>query len=424
MDIHQLIAAINPDAFCDAKLRREVKRNLQEEIQRNERSAYLLAAAKARPVQTGSISLEDLEQENPFRLPGFKGPVERHTLVYDSLDESLEAFYFWLLDELAAEEWTVSKLVDNFAAAPGSGIFSEVSQRETRAQQEVMKLLREAHFLAQEILRTDPALDDKGTEEQEKPSSSAERSRSATGRHLLQSKVETLKLYSRWLAPYLRQVRQTGQQAKSKADWANLFNTAGMEIILLAERQYSVEEDVDAGTLPKFVLKTPRRPCNPMLVIELKIRAAPERTPGRAYGYRGRLELRLTSYALSQQELAVLRQEVERDDWREVIGAVAGNAAGTLSDIVDEIEDLVSPRAKEEPKPEDTNPFTALFGFSKGKPSRALDSEGISMNANPRLIRSDSDVEKVIRSQAILNARRRCLDFYTRCKQALKMACV
>jgi hypothetical protein len=419
MDIHQLIAAINPDVFCDAELRREVKRILQEEIQRNERSAYLLAAAKARPVETGGVSLEDLELENPFRLPGFRSPIERHTLVYDSMDESLEAFYFWLLDELAAEEWTVSKLVDNFAAAPGSGLFSEMSRRETRAQQEVIKLLRETHLLAQEILRTAAASGDGGKED---PSSSSERSRSATGRHLLQSKVETLKLYSRWLGPYLRQVRQTGQQAKSKAEWANLFNTAGMEIILLAERQYSVEEDVDAGILPKFVLKTPRRTCSPILVIESKIRAAPERTPGGAYGYRGRFELRLASYALSQEELAVLRQEVERDDLREVIGAVAGNAAGALSDIVDEIEGLVSPKAKEEPKPEDPNPFAALFGLSKSNPSPPPDSEGISMNANPRPIRGDSDVEKVIRSQAILDARRRCLDFYTGCKLALKMA--
>jgi hypothetical protein len=45
---------------------------------------------------------------------------------------------------------------------------------------------------------------------------------------------------------------------------------------------------------------------DPMVVIELNIRAAPERTPGGAYGYRGRIEVILTSYALNEQELAVV----------------------------------------------------------------------------------------------------------------------
>jgi hypothetical protein len=66
--------------------------------------------------------------------------------------------------------------------------------------------------------------------------------------------------------------------------------------------------------------------CNPILVIELMIRAAPERTAGGAYGYRGGIELVLTGYALNELELAVVRGEierdvlVERDALREVVG--------------------------------------------------------------------------------------------------------
>jgi hypothetical protein len=419
MNIHQLIAAINPDVFCEPLLRREVKRMLQDSFQRGDASAYLSAAAKARPVEANRIALDKLELENPFTMPAFKSPIQRHTLVYDSFDESLEALYFWMLDELATDGWTVSKLVDTFAAAPGSGLFSEMSRRETRAQQEATKLLREAHSLAQDILRT--AVPYYQRAEEEGTSVSSHRSRADVERSLLQSKVVTLKLYSRWLGPYLKQIRQMGQHAKSSADLASLFNTAAMEIILIAERQYSIEEDVDTGKLPKFVLKAPRRTCNPVLIIELKIRAAPERSAGGAYGYRGRFELTLTSYALNPEELAVLRQELERDDLREVIGAVAGNAAGALSEIVEEIEGLVPEAAKEGQKPDDPNPFTALFDFKKSNPTRAPGSETISINASPRPIRSDSDIERVIRSQAILDARRRCLDFYTRCKQALKM---
>jgi hypothetical protein len=151
--------------------------------------------------------------------------------------------------------------------------------------------------------------------------------------------------------------------------------------------------------------------CNPILVIELKIRGAPERTPGVAYGHRGRIELVLTSYALNEEELAVVRGGVGRDALREVIGVVDGNAAGALSEIVEEIKGLVPGPPKAEQEPEDTNPFTALLDFRKPEATSAADRERDSTNPCPQPIRGDSDIEKVIRSQAILEARRRCLDF-------------
>ena len=73
--------------------------------------------------------------------------------------------------------------------------------------------------------------------------------------------------------------------------------------------------------------------------------------------HRGRIEVVLTSYALNEQELAVVRGEVERDALREILDAVAGNAAGALSEIVKAIEGLVPGPPKEEQEPEDTNSF-------------------------------------------------------------------
>jgi hypothetical protein len=75
--------------------------------------------------------------------------------------------------------------------------------------------------------------------------------------------------------------------------------------------------------------------CNPILVIELKIHAALERTPSRACAWRGRTVVVLTSYAPNEQELAIVREEIERDALREVIGVVAGSAAEALSEIVE-----------------------------------------------------------------------------------------
>src|SRR5512136_1449081 len=98
VEIDQLIAALNPDVFCDATMRRKVKKILKAGRLQRDEQALGTAAQKARLVEPNALPIEPLEQENPFRLPAFRSPVERHTLVYDSFDESLEAFYFWLLD--------------------------------------------------------------------------------------------------------------------------------------------------------------------------------------------------------------------------------------------------------------------------------------------------------------------------------------
>jgi hypothetical protein len=46
----------------------------------------------------------------------------------------------------------------------------------------------------------------------------------------------------------------------------------------------------------------------------------------------------LTSDAMNEQELADVCGGIERDVLMEVVGVVAGNAAGALSEIVEQIE--------------------------------------------------------------------------------------
>ncbi len=417
MDIHQLIAAIVPDVFCDVKARREVKNILSEAAQRKDGLGYLKVAEKVQTLEPNQIAIEHLEEENPFRLPGFKSPIERHTLAYDSFDESLEAFYFWLLDELTADGWDVSKLADTFLAALGSGLFAELTRRESRAQQEAAKLLREAHAVVGDILRTASFLKKEneftgGNEEGQIPAQ--------IERGLLRSKIESLKLYARWLGPYLKQARQLEQSAKGPASLVNLFNSAVAEVTLLAQREYPVNEDVDHGDLPRFILRARRHALFSVLILEFKFRAAPERTAGGAYGYRGRFELTLTSYALNADELAALRRELDRDNLDTTLRALGGDSGKAITELIKQVETLVAGPVKEkEPEPDDPNPFTSLFAFKKtfGGESKKIETGG----ETPEPVIRDSEIEQVIRSQAILDARRRCLQLYNRCKSVLKM---
>ena len=235
--------------------------------------------------------------------------------------------------------------------------------------------------------------------------------------------METLRLYARWLGPHLRQARQLEQNARCDAGLVSVFNTTAVEVTLLGEREYAVAEDVDRGELPKMFLKAKRRTYFSVLILELRLCAAPERTSPGAYGYRGRFELTLTSYALNQEELTVLRQEIDRENLGELVRTVAGNSTGTLNEIMKQVETLLPERVKAEAKPDDPNPFLALFGLEDRGPEREKDHGNLSATVPWWSVTPDTDVEAVIRSQAVLDARRWCLEFHNRCKLALKMPC-
>ena len=78
-----------------------------------------------------------------------EAPGEEHKLIYDSSSETLEPVYFWLVDFLG--EGT-EKLVDNFAASPGSGHFSELMMKATRMQEEGMKILGTVNTVIKSIM--------------------------------------------------------------------------------------------------------------------------------------------------------------------------------------------------------------------------------------------------------------------------------
>jgi len=101
---------------------------------------------------------------------------------------------------------------------------------------------------------------------------------------------------------------------------------------------------------------------------------------------------------------------------------VGGKVSQTLNEILGQIESLVAEPVKAEVEPDDPNPFLALFGLEDRQPEKQRNAAGRTTQVSWWSVKADTDVELVIRSLAILDARRRCLEFYNRCKVRLGMA--
>jgi hypothetical protein len=155
VNIHQLIAAISPDVYCEPAVRKQVKKLVGEGMETGDALAFLKAAELARPCEPNRG--DDLPAEsfaNPFSQAALKAPVAQRTFARDALAESLEAFYFKLLDLFSdPARWHVTKLVDNFEPSPGAAGYGDFSRRLTEARQEAERMVKASREMVRSLLR-------------------------------------------------------------------------------------------------------------------------------------------------------------------------------------------------------------------------------------------------------------------------------
>ena len=454
-DISQLVAAICPEVFCEPKLRGKIRAMLGQAIGLNDPLAYLNAARVAEPVEPNAIAIEKLEAMNLFKLPGQRSPTQQHILTLDDPDEPFEALYFNLLEELKQrDDWKVSILVDTVNGSPGTGFHSEMSRQIIQQQNQAQQLLSRMHIQIRtllqqwqewreqkERLRTYEAVHSVDSAEKQaaldvlmlrwrrlsesetdapeyvgkvkdfgtwlKLSEQTLRQRLAIDRQLLVNELQFLKLQSLWVKPYLPQVRRA--DTKHNPELVTAFNTALFELVLLVELPSEIETLVKQGDLPKMLLSKKYRRPRPVLVVELRLRAIPERTKAGSHVFRGKAEFKFTSFALNDDELAVLQREIARGEYGEIFGlleqSIPESLEGLMSDLDELLQEPVLKPTKQKSNSEDSNPFVALFSWFK--PSAE---QNESTFKEP--LRPDTEVEKVLRSFALLEARRLCRELY------------
>ena len=501
VDVKNLIAAINPDIFCDDTPQASENYERLNKIVKKiaEKDGYLAAAEKAKPKLSDYVDvIHTYLSKGALKKTGLKFPIELHKLNYDVFSQSLEPIYYWVLDYVNEKYGSAEKLVDNFVSAPGGAHFSEMSQRATIMQDKAMQMFQTTGVLIKSIINiiydlkeydiileqySDLKSEDRGVRDAAmyalkqrwmdnvdikrgnssvkamaqqfdyvtlidafmaasslkkvdeldlndrvkrilqqrvseflkwlKESERELRKRYEIERIHLRSQVNNVRIYARWVKPYLKAVAALEQRASPGADYVNVFNSSIFELVLLAKGKYGIEGDVQSGELPRNMLKMNIRKYTPLTVIEMRFRSAPERTEQRAggYGFRGRVDITFSSYALTDEELKILRKEIEKDDVGELYGWIMGSTEKSLEQLQDDLDKLLGEggekKKEEESSDDETNPFSALFSFLKKKESVKKGELG-----------KESWYEELTRSQALMASRWSCRRLYDDFKKA------
>jgi hypothetical protein len=506
VSIHNLVAAINPKLYCDPSVRSEVEKMVKKE-------GYLKGADKAKPLDVVYMDLIDIQAKSAVSAPGIKAPVEKHTLIYENMNEGAEAIYFWVIDKLSDIGFKkVDKIVDNFISSPGSGHFSEQGQKASRMQDEGGKWLGAANQVVKSILNilydlkefetrmelyTQYNAKDKNLQEGAlislkqvwmdtvdikrgntslkslafsqqgafvtlidsfmsikdeahadkvdlndrvrrllkqkitefniwvKESERELKKRYEVEKTYLKSQINVIQLYARWAKPYLKAAKALEQSASPSAALVTTFNTSLLELTVLAESGYDPADDVNKGELPKLFKTAKTRKYAAVVVVEFKFRSVPERTQ-QGYGFKGKVEVTFTSYGLSDEELKILRDEIAKDDVMDVMAVIEGATTESLGTLRDDLTKYLGhipgiskdeKKEKEEKAEEEPNPFKALASFF-----RTEKKEEKPQPSKPGEIKKDSDTEKILRSQAIIDARKRSYLLYDLYKKSHKMS--
>jgi len=197
----------------------------------------------------------------------------------------------------------------------------------------------------------------------------------------LRSQANSLKLYSRWAKPYLLSAQKLEQKVSKSAALVNVFNRTILELTLLGKHGLKVKDEAVQGNLPKdfqnekFINRL-KKGYNSCVLIDFVFRAVPQQT-----AYLGRVNVTFRGYALSDDELAKLKQEMDKSDMGDVLRLVEGTTDDSIAKLQEEIDFFLEEKdefkqKKQEEAGNDVNPFLALLGFYGKKKKEEPKEEG------------------------------------------------
>lgn len=218
----------------------------------------------------------------------------------------------------------------------------------------------------------------------------------------LKSQVNSLKIYSRWAKPYMKAAQdlEAGETGRNPA-LVKMFNSLVLDLTLLGKRKISSPYPNPHGRYKQ------KRDYFLVVLVDFNFRGIPNRTQ-QGYVIGGKAEVTFRSYALNEEELDKLNEELDKSDLSDALGLIEGTTTESLGTLEDDINEFIEEEKKEEKKESNkkrdtSNPFMALFGVYNEK-SKKEDKKKDDKKSEE--IKPDDWVEKTyIRTQAAIEAK-------------------
>ncbi|MFH1307544.1 MAG: hypothetical protein ABIH72_01700 [archaeon] len=238
----------------------------------------------------------------------------------------------------------------------------------------------------------------------------------------LKSQVNSLKLYSRWVKPYLKASSQLEMSDQENPALVTAFNTIVFQLTLIGKKPIKVDQSIVDDDLPRaFKNVKLKRKYYSCVLVDFNFRGIPQKA-GQHYVFGGRAEVTFRGYTLNDDEIKMLKQKLDDSDLQEGLRLAEGATSESLDQLQEDIEKFIEEDfedKKEKKSSDDTDPFSALFSglFKKsGKEEKKIDSGKIDK------VKPDNHVESIIRILAEKKVKDQCFGLFNNYKKAHNMA--
>jgi len=236
----------------------------------------------------------------------------------------------------------------------------------------------------------------------------------------LKSQVDALKLNARWAKPYLRAAERltSNEELLSKPDLVSVFNTILLELCLMGIGEFSVKDAVfekePTKKLPKEFLKMKNlRKYYQVVFVDLNFRGIPSRL-GQNYVFGGKVNVRFRAYALNEDEILLLKEELSDNDLEYGLKLVEGMTDQSLLQIKADIEEILNEKSEEE-KEKSVDILDAFFSIlspkKEKKDEKDKQKEKIE-KLKKKGIPKDNYAEEYIRNLTEADSKNTCLSIY------------
>lgn len=185
----------------------------------------------------------------------------------------------------------------------------------------------------------------------------------------LKSQVNSLKLYSRWVRPYLKAASDLeAKEGGREPSLVKTFNTIMLQLVVLGKTKLKIEGEVAKGNLPDDFakpgfLKSAKREYYSCVLIDFNFRGIPQRVSQQAhYVFGGKADVIFKAYALNDDELTKLNEELKQSEISDVLNLIEGSTSESLGPLQEEINFFLEEKTEEEKPKDESNPFLALIG--------------------------------------------------------------
>ncbi len=241
----------------------------------------------------------------------------------------------------------------------------------------------------------------------------------------LKSQVNSLKLYARWAKPYLKAAAELEMKETSREPaLVKVFDTLLLELTLFGKKKLDVKSAAISGELPREFKKLKiKRDYYSCVLAQFKFRGIPRRIAGQShYSFGGRAEIDFKAYALNEDEIAALEEELKKSEINDVLKLIEGATGKSLEKIQEEIDFFLnepSQTPEKLEKKDQSNPFAALIG----KYDKPKSEEEKTENSKKISVAPDNWIEKThLRELASQKAQDLCFSMFDTYKKAHGMA--